>query len=106
VTTTTIHCKLLVKEHDFADYYTLVFKNLDNASFGHNYIMVTVFPNWQSRIPEVEEKGYLTYDFVEGGIDTYYDRAIDSIVKYNFTNLIFKKFVNEVDNSNKDIIIL
>lgn len=67
--------------------------------------MVTVFPNWESRIPEVEENGYLEYDEVEAGKDTYYDRTTDSIVKYNFSNLIFKRFVREQDNSNKNIII-
>ena len=36
---------------------------------------------------------------------SYYDRNLDSIVKYNFSNLIFKKFVKEIDNSTKNIII-
>lgn len=103
--TTTIYCKLLAKESDILDYKTLVFKNLDNAPFGHQYIMVTVWPNWESRIPELDEIGYLTYDFVEAGIDTFYDRTTDSIVKYNFTNLVFKKFVKKLDSSTKDIII-
>jgi hypothetical protein len=67
--------------------------------------MVTVFPNWESRIPDLEEIGYLQYDEVVGGIDTYYNRELDSIMKYNFSNLIFKKFVKEQDNSTKDIII-
>ena len=67
--------------------------------------MVTVFPNWESRIPDIGEIGYLTYDEVEGGIDTYYERSTGNIVKYNFSNLIFKKFVKEVDNSKKDILL-
>lgn len=100
----TLHCKLLVKEYDL-DYQILVFQNLDKAPFGHEYLMATVFPNWESRIPEVGEIGYLNYDSVQGGLDTYYDRITDSIVKYNYNNLIFKKFVKEVDNSKKDIII-
>ena len=103
--TSTIYCQLLVKESDFMDYQTLVFKNLDDAPFGHKYIMVTVWPNWESRIPDENEIGYLTYDFVEAGIDTFYDRCSDSIMKYKFTNLVFKKFVKKLDNSNKDIII-
>jgi hypothetical protein len=66
--------------------------------------MCVVFPNWQSRIPEIGEIGYLDYDEVSAG-DTYYNRDTDSIMKYNFSNLIFKKFVKEQDNSKKDIII-
>jgi hypothetical protein len=103
--TLTIHCKLLVKEADIMNYQTLVFKNLDEAPFGCEYCMVTVWPNWESYIPKVGDIGYLTYDSVTGGVDTYYDRSIDSIVKYNFTNLVFNKFVKEQDNSKKDIII-
>ena len=103
--TLTIHCKLLVKEVDLMDYQTLVFKNLDKAPFGCEYCMVTVWPNWESYIPEIGDIGYLTYDSVTGGVDTYYDRALDTIVKYNFTNLVFNKFVREIDNSKKDIII-
>ena len=103
--TLTIHCELLVKEADIMNYQTLVFKNLDKAPFGCNYCMVTVWPNWESYIPKVGDIGYLTYDSVTAGVDTYYDRSIDSIVKYNFTNLVFNKFVKEQDNSKKDIIL-
>ena len=103
--TLTIHCKLLAKEVDLMDYQTLVFKNLDKAPFGCEYCMVTVWPNWESYIPEIGDIGYLTYDSVTGGVDTYYDRTLDTIVKYNFTNLVFNKFVKEIDNSKKDIMI-
>lgn len=106
MTTYTLKCQLIAKEHDILDYQTLVFKVLENnCPFGHSYCMVTVFPNWQSSIPEISDIGILMYDEVEGGKDTYYDRNTDSIVKYNFSNLIFKKFVKELDNFKKDIII-
>ena len=88
------------------NYHTLVFKNLEgNCPFGHHFCMTVVFPNWESRIPDVGEKGFLEYDEVEGGIDEYYDRCTNSFIKYNFSNLIFKRFVREVDSSNKDILI-
>ena len=103
--TMTIHCTLLAKEEDIMNYQTLVFKNLDTAPFGNQYCMVTVWPNWESYIPNIGDIGYLTYDSVTGGVDTYYDRTLDTIVKYNFTNLVFNKFVREIDNSKKDIII-
>lgn len=105
MTSYTIYCKLLAKEIDILGYQILVFKNLDKAPFGHEYCMLTVFPNWESRIPEENEVGYVYYDEVCGGIDTYYNRNLDSIVKYNYNNLIFKKFVSEKDNSKKDIIL-
>jgi len=106
LTTNIVKCKVVAIEHDILDYHILVFKNLENSPpFGHSYIMVTVFPNWESRIPELGETGFLMYDVVEAGVDTYYDRRTDSIVKYNFSNLIFKRFVKEQDNSNKNIVI-
>ena len=104
--THVVKSKLIALENDILDYHTLVFKVLENnPPFGHSYVMVTVFPNWQSSMPSMEEVGYLMYDEVIAGIDTYYDRSTDSIVKYNFSNLIFKKFVKEKDNYNKDIIL-
>jgi hypothetical protein len=107
LTTYTIKCQLVAKENDILNYYTLVFKVLEynKCPFGHSYVMITVFPNWESRIPELGEVGYLMYDEVIGGQDTYYNRMTDSINKYNFSNLIFKKFVKEVDSCNKNIII-
>lgn len=103
--TLTIHCVLLAKEADLMGYQTLVFKNLDKAPFGQNYCMTTVWPNWESYIPEVGDVGFLTYDSVTAGVDTYFNRDTNAIEKYNFTNLVFNKFVKEVDNSKKDIII-
>ena len=84
MTTYTIKCQLIAKEQDILKYQTLVFKVLEtNCPFGHSYVMVTVFPNWESRIPDIGEIGYLTYDEVEGGIDTYYERSTGNILKYN-----------------------
>lgn len=106
MTTYTIYCRVVAKECDALNYHTLVFKNLEgNCPFGHNFCMTTVFPNWESRIPDIGETGYLEYDEVEAGVDTYYDRIQDSIIKYNFSNQIFKRFVKEIDNSKKDILI-
>lgn len=106
MTTYVINCEVVAKEQDVLGYQTLVFKNLENnCPFGHKYCMNVVFPNWESRIPDIGEIGYVEYDEVKAGEDTYYDRNLDSIVKYNFSNLIFKKFVKKVDNSNKDIIL-
>ena len=103
--TATIKCKLLAKEYDILDYHTLVFKNLENnCPFGHAYVMTTVSPNWQSKIPEINDVGYLTYEEVTAG-DNYYSRSTQTIMKYNYSNIYFIKFVKEQDNSKKDIII-
>ena len=67
MTTYTIKCRLVAKEVDLLDYQTLVFQLLEkNCPFGHAYCMVTVFPNWESKIPEIGDSGFLEYDEVEG----------------------------------------
>lgn len=86
-------------------YSTLVFKNLDIATFGHQYVMVVVFPNWQSRIPDIDEIGFLSYKEVIAGKDTWYCPETGEQIPYNYTNLIFFKFVKELDNSNKNVVL-
>jgi hypothetical protein len=100
----TIHCKLLAKEHDFGGYIIYVFENLDDASFGHRYIMTTRWSNWEHKNIEIGEIGYLTYKEVIAGQDTWYDGS--KFIPYNYTNIIFIRFVKEnKDNSSLDIII-
>jgi len=97
--------QLLCKETDIGGYVTYVFKNLDKASFGQNYLMLTRWYNWEHRPIDIGEIGYVEYQEVHAGVDTYYDRISDSMVKYNYNNLIFIKFIKEQDNSNKNIIL-
>lgn len=102
----TVFCELLAQERDFGGYITYVFKILEsNLSFGHNYVMVTRFPNWQTRDLDNGEVGYLTYNEVIAGKDTWYDNVSQKFIPYNYSNLIFIKFVKQQDNNQKDIII-
>lgn len=99
----TIYCKLLAKEHDIGGYTTYVFKNLDNAPFGHQYLMCTRWPNWEHRNLDIGEKGYLTYKEVIAGVDSWYDGK--DFIPYNYTNIIFIKFVKENKDNLKQIIL-
>lgn len=103
--TNTINCKLIAKEEDILGYKTLVFKNNDKAPFGYEYLMTVVFPNWQSRIPDINELGFLTYNEVEAGKDSWYCPETGQNVPYNYSNNIFIKFVRESDNNSKEIIL-
>lgn len=105
MTTNTIHCTVLAKDTDIMNYSTMVFENLDNNSFGQRYLMTVIFPNWESYIPQIGESGFLTYTSVLEGVDTWYDKNRNIQVPYNYSNLIFIKFVKQVDPSKKDIII-
>lgn len=99
----TIYCKLVAKEHDLNGYTTYVFQNLEDAPFGHKYCMCTRWPNWEHRNIEINESGYLTYKEVIAGQDTWWDGS--KFIPYNYTNIIFIKFVKKIDNYEKDIII-
>lgn len=102
----TVYCQLIASETDCMSYTTYVFKCLEcNIPFGHHYIMVTRFPNWDHREIDIEEKGYLTYNEVEAGKDKWYCSETGQFIPYNYTNIYFIKFVKETDNSKKDIIL-
>ena len=108
LTTNIVKCKVVAIEHDILDYHILVFKNLENSPpFGHSYIMVTVFPNWQSRIPDLNEKGYLEYIEVTAGDDKWYDKMDGTFKPYNYNFIQFLKFIThkETDDSSKNIIL-
>ena len=103
----TVYSQLVACENDALGYITYVFKCLEpNPGFGHNYIMVTRFPNWDHRSLDVGEIGYLTYNEVVAGKDKWFCPENGQFVPYNYTNIYFVKFVQEkVDSSKKDIII-
>lgn len=101
---TTIKGQLLCKEHDLGGYTTYVFRNLDTEETFHKYLMVTRWPNWQTKSIDVGEIGYLTYQEVVAGVDKWWDGT--TFIPYNYTNIVFIKFIKEnKDNTTKDIIL-
>lgn len=101
----TVHAQLIGVEKDIMNYITYVFKNLDSAPFGHNYIMCTRFPNWQHGALELNDSGYLTYMEVVAGKDTWYDKTTGQDIPYNYSNLVFIKFVSDKIDTSKEIIL-
>jgi len=101
----TSHCQLVASEHDLLGYITYVFKSLEEAPFGKKYLMLTRCPNWDARDLDIGEKGYVTYNEVQAGKDSWYCPETGRTIPYNYTNIYFIKFVKETDNSKKDIII-
>lgn len=100
----TIFCKLVATEEESLGYTTLVFETLEPAVFGKRFIMCVVYPNWQSRIPDLGEVGYLRFQECIAG-DTWYNHESGELVPYKYTNIVFIKFIKQVDNSLKDIIL-
>lgn len=101
----TIKSQLVAKEKDLLDYITYVFKCLENnISFGHSYVMCTRVPNWQHRDIDIGEIGFLQYEEVKAG-ENWYNPQTGIYTPYKYTNIYFIKFVKEIDNSKKDIIL-
>lgn len=101
-----IHGKVIAKKNDILGYSNIIVENLDDAPFGHKYILTTVCPRWQSRIPKVGEVGYLEYSENRAGEDVWYDRYKNTFVPYNYNMFQFLKFiVEEKKDNSKDIII-
>lgn len=103
----TIFGQLIASERDLMGYITYVFKNLEsNVPFGHKYLMVTRVRNWEHRDLDIGEIGYVTYDEVEAGKDTWYCRETNQHIPYNYTNVYFIKFVSKKKEDNSKEIIL
>ena len=102
----TIYGQLVASENDLMGYITYVFKSLENnVPFGNRYLMLTRCPNWDAKDIEIGDIGYVTYNYVEAGKDNWYCPDTGQFIPYNYTNIYFVKFVKELDNSNKTIIL-
>ena len=101
----TVYCQLVASETDIMGYTTYVFKNLEDAPFGHKYLMITRMPRWEHREWDLGEIGYVTYNEVIAGVDKWYSPDTGQMIPYNYTNIYFIKFVRKVDSSKKDIIL-
>ena len=102
----TIRSKVVAIEKDIQGYCTIVFENKESTSWDNKHIMTVVFPNWMSYIPSYDEEGFLTYNSVIAGKDSWYDPDTGNTIPYNYSNIIFIKFVpiKNVDNLNEIIL--
>lgn len=99
--------QLVASEADTMGYITYVFKCLEpNVPFGHKYCMMVRPPNWDHRDIDIGEIGYVTYQEVEAGKDTWYCIETREQIPYKYTNIYFMKFVLEKKSDNNKNIIL
>ena len=89
--TITYKAKLVALDIDCLGYTNYVFENLNNTSIDDQYVMCVRFPNWEQKVFNIEEEGFVTFRFVEEGIDQWYDGKC--LNKYKHTNFIFLKFI-------------
>lgn len=94
----TIHAKLKTKQE--GQYTLYVFDDLEQPLDSiDKYITVVRLPNWTSKLPDIDECGYLQFEIVNSG-EKYYRRDTGEICLYNYTNNYFINFIPENEKIN------
>lgn len=88
----TLKAQLIAKSDKLNGFQTLVFKDV---KYKADYIMVTVFPNWDMPTIQLGDIGYLKYREVIAGQDTWYNVETQAQVYYKNTDCHFIEFVHE-----------
>lgn len=102
----TVLAQLVTKEENIQNYSTYVFELLEKEEIDRlntKYIMCTRFPNWDHRILEVNEKGYLNFREVIAGQDKWFDGL--KMIPYYYSGIHFIKFVEKKENVDKTYIM-
>lgn len=95
-----IKCKIL--EKDSGLYTSLVVIDLTTNQF----LILTVFPNWQGEIPAKGDIGYIELEYCEAGITKYYDKVNNNSNNlYKNTYFVFRQFVKETPTNKEDVIL-
>ena len=77
-----------------------VFKDIDNNS----YIMCTRLPDWKVPDIEINDEGFLKYQYVKAG-ESYYNPETGQSCTYKYTNVYFINFVKKCEITNDSIIL-
>ena len=84
---------MVAKQDDF--YPLLVFQNLDERDNSLlKYVTVTLLPNWNGKLPEIGENGFLSCEYVDAG-EEYYQRSTGNKEQYKYTSCYFLNFIKE-----------
>ena len=76
-------------------YTSYVFRNFDEQDNSlMRYVTVVKCPNWMGTSPQLNDVGYVEYEYVEAG-DTYFDRNSGNSSIYNYTSCYFINFIKE-----------
>lgn len=86
----TRHCKVIEKED--GQYIHYIFKDLDDDS----YYLVTQYPNWNQKVINIGEEGYLTFYLIIAGKSCWYDsKETLDFTPYKYTHLALVRFVKD-----------
>lgn len=96
--------KLVAKTTDSQDYTTYVFKCLEDYMIKQTpYIMCTKWPNWNSKVINIGDVGYLDFMEIRAGIDEWFDGK--NFIPYNYNNIQFIRFVPKPETEDHEYIM-
>lgn len=90
----TVSAKLVAREVDPLGYVTYVFETPDLES---KYLMCVQFKNWDHRLLQIGEVGYVTYREIIAGMDKWFDG--NDFIPYRYDNIQFIKFIPKIETS-------
>lgn len=100
----TVLACLVAKEMDTLGYITYVFECLDKeVVLCSRYIMCTRYPNWDHRVINIGEIGYLNFIEIRAGIDKWFDGK--NMIPYNYNGVQFIKFVQKPKEQDHEYIM-
>lgn len=100
----TILAQLVASNTGNLGYITYVFKCLeDDVASISRYVMCVRYPNWNHRKIALGEIGYLTFEEVKAGKDTWYNGK--TMIPYKYNAVQFLKFVGKPEELNHEYVM-
>lgn len=97
----TIYCK--IKAIDEGQYTLIVVEDLKrDYNDDLKYVTVVKLPNWDSKIFQVDDVGFLQFESVIGGETMYFNRNTSELDTYIYTNNYFLNFIKERDKCEQE----
>ena len=96
---------LRVKLKAFRDdggYIKYVFQDLDKEA---HFILCTKFPNWDTPLIKIDDRGFLRYKEIYAGKSEWYDPETKDFIPYKYDALQFLDFVHENEYKDRNILI-
>lgn len=100
----TVLAQLIATDIDNLEYRTYVFKCLgDDVTSESKYIMCVRYPNWNHRQLQLGETGFLTFEEIRAGVDTWYNGK--RMIPYKYNAIQFLKFISKPDKLSHEYVM-
>lgn len=98
----TFFSELVASHLDSFGYITYVFKNLEeDVAAISRYVMCIRYPNWNHKQINIGEKGYLEFEEIRAGIDSWFNG--NTMIPYKYSAIQFIRFISKQDNPHEYI---